>query len=599
MVNPDWSLGRAQLPQAQDYLNAFESGRIRQVRENTRDAVRDGNFQDAARYAASEGDLEYAQSLGVLNDAELKRAAAKLDHAASVAWGLRNVEPARRTAIYERARGGLKSFGWTDDDLDSIDVTSDDELDSLINQGLTLKDQIETDLRDRQIKAQMANAEATRELTQANRDRNFALQRERLDWEKGQPDIQLVKEEWYNPETGLSEVRSIPIDRRTGQVYTGGNVPASTPAEVEAPSNTGGSAPAPSKPRASSDQLASMVRSFIPGVTVTSGKRTPQRNAEVGGVPNSQHIAGTAIDILPPRGMTPAQVKAGFAARGVDVDVIDEGDHYHIQGARGTTRRTPAPVAQAQETRRQAQVSDGRPGVVVGVRKPPASPRGPTTYRTATPEELRGYPTGTVAQIDSNGKLVNLKIPDTKGRAPDGGKPLPSTQEKIITQENDTLSALIRATSTFRDEYAGNTITGDAENMIQGLFGGFGSPGQRDWWAAWRETDNVIRNGLFGSALTPSEKAAYAGTTINPFMDPAEVRRNITRRLEIAKIGVKRLRETALANGYSRDAVDAAIGSSNAEIYKGIINVTSVDQVRRLPSGTVYQTPDGKRYRKD
>jgi len=594
--NPDWSLGQTRQPTAKDFMDAFETGRIRQVRENAGAQVRQGDLEGAITTAASQGDTEYAQSLGVLNDAQLKRAAAKLEHAASVAYGLKNVAPEARPAIYERARGSLKSFGWTDDDLDSVNPLDDAELDSLISQGMGLKEQIDADLRERQIKAQMANAEATREQARAISDRSYALQRERLDWQKSQPDTQLIVGEFYNPETGMIESRVTPIDKRTGAPVSG--TAPSMPSEVSsrpAPA-TGGSTPAPaaSRPRASSEQLASAVRQFIPGVTVTSGKRSKADNDRVGGVPDSQHLRGTAIDILPPRGMSPAQVKAQFAQRGMDVDVIDEGDHYHIQGARSPSRPATQPAQQAQP----AQGNTGG-STVVGVKRPTAQGRGPTTYRQATPEELRGYPKGTAGQIDSNGKLVNLRIPDTKGRTEDGGKPLPSTQEKIITQENDTLSALIRANSTFRNDYAGNTVTGNLENTVQGLFGGFGSEGQRDWWAAWRATDNVIRNGLFGSALTPGEKAAYEATTINPRMDPAEIRRNMTRRLEIAKIGVRRLRETALANGYSREAVDAAIGSSNQEIYSGVVNVTSVDQIRRLPSGTVYQAPDGKRYRKD
>lgn len=37
---------------------------------------------------------------------------------------------------------------------------------------------------------------------------------------------------------------------------------------------------------------------------ITSGYRCIPHNAEVGGVPDSQHVLGTAIDLVPPDGMT-------------------------------------------------------------------------------------------------------------------------------------------------------------------------------------------------------------------------------------------------------------------------------------------------------
>jgi len=39
-------------------------------------------------------------------------------------------------------------------------------------------------------------------------------------------------------------------------------------------------------------------------ITLSCAYRCPSHNAEVGGVPNSQHVDGTAADILVPDGMT-------------------------------------------------------------------------------------------------------------------------------------------------------------------------------------------------------------------------------------------------------------------------------------------------------
>ena len=55
--------------------------------------------------------------------------------------------------------------------------------------------------------------------------------------------------------------------------------------------------------------LQSLRSHFCAAVTIDSGYRTPQYNARVGGVTDSQHCYGTAADIVV-RGKTPAQVAA-------------------------------------------------------------------------------------------------------------------------------------------------------------------------------------------------------------------------------------------------------------------------------------------------
>lgn len=64
------------------------------------------------------------------------------------------------------------------------------------------------------------------------------------------------------------------------------------------------------------------------GAQITSLQRTPQHNREVGGVPNSQHLTGTAGDFV-----VPPQAKPGFiaAAQQGGYQAIDEGDHIHLE----------------------------------------------------------------------------------------------------------------------------------------------------------------------------------------------------------------------------------------------------------------------------
>lgn len=68
------------------------------------------------------------------------------------------------------------------------------------------------------------------------------------------------------------------------------------------------------------------------GATITSGVRSPEHNAEVGGVPNSQHLTGTAADVVIPPDQKQAFIDDA-KARGLQP--IDEGDHVHLQNPNG------------------------------------------------------------------------------------------------------------------------------------------------------------------------------------------------------------------------------------------------------------------------
>lgn len=99
-------------------------------------------------------------------------------------------------------------------------------------------------------------------------------------------------------------------------------------------------------PEPPSDWLGDVSKA-APDATVSSGYRTPQRNAQVGGVPGSLHTQGRAVDLVPRPGETMAQLYERVR-RIPGVRAINEGDHVHVQevGQGGA----PAPTSQPATT---------------------------------------------------------------------------------------------------------------------------------------------------------------------------------------------------------------------------------------------------------
>jgi hypothetical protein len=65
--------------------------------------------------------------------------------------------------------------------------------------------------------------------------------------------------------------------------------------------------------------------------SITSIHRSPAHNRAVGGVPNSYHLQGRAIDIARRPGVSHAQVAAALRTAGYKlIESLDEGDHSHF-----------------------------------------------------------------------------------------------------------------------------------------------------------------------------------------------------------------------------------------------------------------------------
>jgi hypothetical protein len=82
-----------------------------------------------------------------------------------------------------------------------------------------------------------------------------------------------------------------------------------------------------------------------PGVVVSGRARTPERNAQVGGVPDSYHMTDNARDFQPAKGQTVAALVTRLKPlKAQGYDVIAESDHVHVEPGPKMGRNAAAPV---------------------------------------------------------------------------------------------------------------------------------------------------------------------------------------------------------------------------------------------------------------
>jgi hypothetical protein len=103
------------------------------------------------------------------------------------------------------------------------------------------------------------------------------------------------------------------------------------------------SVPAPAAPVGSSAGAAKVAAIFG---TITSTFRSVAHNRAVGGVPNSYHLLGRAIDVVRRRGITHHQIEAALRSAGYSlIESLDEGDHSHFAFGPPATVERPKSTA--------------------------------------------------------------------------------------------------------------------------------------------------------------------------------------------------------------------------------------------------------------
>ncbi|MFG1433193.1 hypothetical protein V5F44_19390 [Xanthobacter sp. V2C-8] len=136
---------------------------------------------------------------------------------------------------------------------------------------------------------------------------------------------------------------------------------------------------------------------------------------------------------------------------------------------------------------------------------------------------------------------------------------LPSSAINSLAATGEAATNHGRLLDTFDDKYAGQPIAGNAWNWAGRTFGGENAP-QAEWWQDYQSQKNVVRNKLFGSALTVQEKGEFEKADINPGMSPDVIRANLARQKEAATRAARKVATAYSSQGYSRDVIEGAMG---------------------------------------
>jgi hypothetical protein len=184
-----------------------------------------------------------------------------------------------------------------------------------------------------------------------------------------------------------------------------------------------------------------------------------------------------------------------------------------------------------------------------------------------------------------------------------------------LTKQGVQLEGIKRYGDTFKDEFAGYGRGGEstmwlARNMP--IFTGPTTESASTWWQDYDRYKNVVRNELFGSALTEGEQRAFESADITPNMAPKQIRANLARQKDATESALARKTKALTASGYNPEAIEGAVGVPLDELKMGgkdqgqltkvegapesvaPAQVATPEEAMKLPSGTHFVTPDGR-----
>lgn len=339
-------------------------------------------------------------------------------------------------------------------------------------------------------------------------------------------------------------------------------------------SSATGGAPSPQQPSAAlgSDHMAtfqSLTQEF-PGTQLTSTTRTPEHNREVGGVPNSQHLRGTAGDFVVPQSQ-----KARFmaVAKQQGYEAIDEGDHIHLELPPG------------------AQVASAGGGLGYKPPKPDVSPAEAARLRLAEEANARAAAADRRAEEDAKRRRLGTPPAGMRWNADETSlEPIPGAPAAAGNASEDERKAAgwygqaTRALANMRE-----AITADPEADTPGIIETY-SP--LDELANRSRDPNRQRYVNASSSLSEALLRAATGAGVNESEARQKIAEVTPQRGDRPEVKAQKM---AAAEGYLQD-LQARAGRALRPAAQGSQSTGGRTVVRRgrLPDGrSVVQYSDG------
>ena len=161
-------------------------------------------------------------------------------------------------------------------------------------------------------------------------------------------------------------------------------------------------------------------------------------------------------------------------------------------------------------------------------------------------------PATIAAQSKSRGRGRQFSVGDISKLADEGGK----------------YQSLMLFKDGFNDKFAGYApYTGDAALALGRIgWSGQDTADAATWWQEYDRYKNEVRNDLFGSALTATEKAAFEKADINPTMSPDAIKKNLEIQQGAIRRSIGKKARAMVKAGYGAEPIAEAYGITVDEI---------------------------------
>ena len=149
-------------------------------------------------------------------------------------------------------------------------------------------------------------------------------------------------------------------------------------------------------------------------------------------------------------------------------------------------------------------------------------------------------------------------------------KDVSDTTLQIFTEGGAAISDLDALGTQFKPDFAGKYLQsiGEIQNAAgkKGILPQYSD--QAKWWSDYQERKNVLRNNLFGSAVTKPELAEFLKADITEDTDPKLIQEKLAKQREAARRAAYKLANAKQLQGFDVAPIEAALGFKLKELEK-------------------------------